>query len=80
MARVDRPSGRWRSHRCPLCDWRYYEMRTDRTWRDVRRELRAEQPERRHVSRGTILGRWHEIKVALWVEQHGEGRCVPESA
>lgn len=55
-------------------------MRTDRTWRDVRRELRAEQPERRHVSRGTILGRWHEIKVALWVEQHGEGRCVPESA
>lgn len=54
-------------------------MRTDRTWRDVRRELRAEQPERRHVSRGTILGRWHEIKVALWVAQHGEGRCVPES-
>jgi hypothetical protein len=69
---------RWRDHTCPHCGWRYHELRTGRTWNDVRRELRAE-PERKRVSRGTILGRWHEFKRQLWESVHGPGRCIPET-
>lgn len=76
--RVDQPTGRWRRHRCPLCGWRYRDHRSERTWRDVRAELRAEH-DRKRVSRGTILGRWHEHKLLLWRAMHGRGQCVADS-
>ena len=64
-----------RSHRCLECGARYAAFRVGLTFAAIRRELRAE-PERKRVTRGTILGRMHEHKRNEWNMWHGPGRCV----
>ena len=62
---------------CPCCAAGYRRFRVGLTFAGVRRELRAE-PDRRRVTRHTVLGRMHEYKLNHWHESHGAGRCVPE--
>lgn len=62
---------------CTACGARYADLRLGLTFAAVRRELRAE-PERRRVTRHTVLGRMREIKLMHWHAWHGPGRCAPD--
>lgn len=46
----------------------YRALRTGWTWTDAQGAARKDHEEgrRKHYSRGTILGIWHEFKVILW--------------
>jgi len=46
----------------------YRQYRTGLTWNDIYSILRSEQAvgRRSHITRHTILGRWHEIKMNLY--------------
>lgn len=66
-----------RDETCPLCGGRYADLRVGLTFGEVYAELRAE-PERRHVTRHTVLGRWREHKLNFWNMLHGLGRCVAD--
>lgn len=60
---------------CPVCGTDYDTMRTGLTFRAVRQMLwsPSEDPRHwRHVTRHTVLGLWHEIKLAQWGD-HLEG-------
>ena len=46
---------------------RYDALRTGLTFREVRLMLGG----RRFITRHTVLGKWHEIKLALWSEMEG---------
>ena len=65
--------------RCALCGAAYAALRVGLTFAEVYRELRTE-PERRRVTRRTVLGRMHEHKQNHWHYWHGPGRCAPEDA
>lgn len=67
-----------------MIDWRskeYENFRTGLTFAEVYQELWAEveRGERRHITRATVLGRWHEIKLKMW-RYYGENNSVPEKA
>lgn len=67
-----------RRDHCPDCGAAYAALRVGLTFAAVRRELRAE-PERRRVTRHTVLGRMREHKLNLWRYWHGPGRCVADT-
>ena len=54
--------------KCPHCGWLYSELRTGLTYHEVSETLWAEvvTGDRRHKTRHTVLGRWHEIKRKMW--------------
>lgn len=60
----------WRSRRCETCGWKYSDIRTGETFASVYAQLRVEVEDSSHwrirVCRSTVLGRWHEIKRAIW--------------
>lgn len=62
---------------CRDCGAAYADLRVGLTFAAVYAELRAE-PERRRVTRHTVLGRMHEHKINHWHAWHGPGRCVPD--
>jgi len=61
--------------RCP-CGATYDAFRTGETFASVRRLMR-DQPDRdgrwkwRQKRRSSVLGYWHELKLALWKYTHG---------
>jgi hypothetical protein len=58
--------------KCGLC---YKDMKTGFTFYDIRRFLWSydEDPSTwRHVSRGTVLGKWCELKRQMW-DEHVRG-------
>jgi len=63
---------------CDHCGAPYAAFRVGLTFAVVRAELRAE-PERRRVTRHTVLGRMREHKRNHWHSWHGPGRCVPDA-
>lgn len=65
--------------RCDHCGERYAAFRVGVSFAVVYRELRAE-PERKRVTRHTVLGRMHEHKRNHWHMWHGPGRCVADDA
>lgn len=48
----------------------YQQFRTGLTFAEVWQTLKAEcdAGTRRHVTRHTVLGRWHQIKLAMFAE------------
>jgi hypothetical protein len=62
---------------CAHCGTAYAALRVGLTFGAVRAELRAE-PERRRVTRHTVLGRMREHKLNLWNMTHGIERCAPD--
>jgi hypothetical protein len=55
----------------------YDKFRTGLTFRAVRQMLNTYRPDRaewRRISRGTVLGKWHQLKMEMWdrVKQEGE--------
>ena len=46
----------------------YQEFRTGYSYADIYQMLRyeCEQGKRRHVTRHTVLGKWHEIKLSMF--------------
>lgn len=56
------------------CELTYSQFRTNFTFREVRKMLQLEadtkyrRGEYMFISRATVLGRWHEIKLRLWKE------------
>lgn len=54
---------------CPECGLTYKRCHTGLTWDDVFLGLRSPDPDPstwRHVTRHTVLGKWHERKKELW--------------
>ena len=51
-------------------DSRYDQFKTGFSYLDILQMLRIEQNEgkRRHITRHTVLGKWHEIKLRMWAE------------
>lgn len=54
--------------------WRseaYESFRTGLCFSEVRQilEVEREQRKRHHVTRRTVLGKWHEIKLKMWREE-----------
>lgn len=57
--------------------WRsdeYDNFRTNLTFAEVWEMLKIEQNEgkRRHITRHTVLGKWHEIKLNMWKDSKDE--------
>jgi len=55
------------------CEITYDEFKTGYTFKEIRRMLRAEADRklktdgtRMFITRHTVLGRWHQIKLELW--------------
>jgi len=57
-----------------FCQLEYKDLRTGLTFNEVRQMLWREAREKRKyneymfITRHTVLGRWHEIKLRLWKE------------
>lgn len=66
--------------RCPSCGMTYGEMRTGLTYRDVWLFMwnapGTPEDEWTYKRRGTVLGKWHQIKRELW-DEHLRG-CEAE--
>lgn len=64
---------------CPACGAVYSQLRTGMTYSEVRSEFWVfdddDRTRWRNKRRGTVLGRWHQIKLALW-QLHVE-HCTP---
>lgn len=63
---------------CPYCGARYRALRTRLTYRDVYELLWSPSPDPsqwRYKRRNTVLGLWHQLKLALW-EEHLHGCAV----
>jgi len=59
---------------CANCGLKYQDMRTGYTYRDIFQMFwsGSEDPSTwRNKRRGTVLGRWHQLKLELW-EYHLE--------
>ena len=60
----------------------YKKFRTGLTFAEVWQSLKAEcdSGKRRHVTRHTVLGRWHEIKLSMFAEiaDYYERGCYAE--
>lgn len=55
----------------------YDRFRTGLTFRAVRQMLNTYRPdcsEWRRISRGTVLGKWHELKLEMWDRVRAEVR------
>jgi hypothetical protein len=68
-----------------MMSWRTKEFesfRTGLTWGEVYESLRAEcaSGRRTHVTRATVLGKWHEIKLAMWADRQSEQEWYNELA
>lgn len=57
------------------CQTTYKELKTGFTFNDIRQMLYKESKEKRErnnehmfITRHTILGRWHEMKLRIWKE------------
>lgn len=66
---------------CPFCGLRYRQFRTGLTYKDVFDMLwsgSADPKDWQYKRRGTVLGKWREIKLSLW-GRHLDG-CAQEAA
>lgn len=55
--------------RCPFCDLTYKRLKTGLTYRQVYELLKdySDDPtDWTYKRRGTVLGKWHQIKKELW--------------
>lgn len=54
---------------CPYCGMRYADLRTGLTYQDVHAMLWVSSEDSKdwvYRRRGTVLGKWHQIKQELW--------------
>jgi len=67
-----------------FCDVEYKDFKTGFNFNDIRQMLWNESQEKRNkeneymfITRHTVLGRWHEIKLRMWkehqdiIDEHG---------
>lgn len=60
---------------CPGCGEAYDDFRTGLTFTEVRQQFwRNDADPKTWVNkrRGTVLGRWREIKLGMWEQHRGE--------
>ena len=65
---------------CPHCGLSYAEFRTGETFQSIKDSLwvGSDDPaDWKYKRKGTVLGRWHQLKKELWVE-HVEN-CIGDS-
>lgn len=66
---------------CEHCGARYRDMRTGLTFSEVQQMMKTNQEgEYRQIRRHSVLGFWHELKLAQWEMVHGQCAAAAELA